>query len=52
MNLSKKWEEIEESTERLAVPGGWLVRSWASGYQTRAIAQTFVADVNHEWVLV
>ena len=53
MELSNEWESIDEYSERLAVPGGWLIRSWLSGYQHgAAMAQTFIADVNHEWVLV
>jgi len=53
------WESIDLidsriSSDRLKVPGGWLVRSiYLRGQQdgSCALHQIFVADPNHEWVL-
>ncbi len=51
------WERIPGSDEpaishRLKVRGGWIVRSVYTGYKEgAAIAQTFVADPDHEWKL-
>lgn len=50
------WELISSddgvASHRLAVPGGWVVRSKYSGYKMGAsIAQTFVKDENHSWNL-
>ena len=53
------WESIDLidsriSSDRLKVPGGWLVRSiYLRGQQdgSCALHQIFVADPNHEWIL-
>lgn len=51
------WEEIEydwmEGTlsDRLKVPGGWVVRSIVIGNGNRDVNQVFVTDPKHEWVL-
>ena len=66
------WEKIPDSgcnldtccaTQRLKVPGGWLVRTilvmaknmsfgnWAVGVGGPFVAQTFVADLEHVWQL-
>ena len=52
------WEVIEhderskgDRTERLKVPGGWIVRSHCAGVTGIAIAQTFVADPEYAWKL-
>jgi hypothetical protein len=55
------WEQIDPYTQRAAIIGGWLVKSYEdvyekitpdhpyeSGYQYR-IAMTFVPDVGHHW---
>jgi len=47
---SKKWEEIDDSTDRLKVPGGWIVRSYATGIDAKTIHQVFVEDSGHTWV--
>jgi hypothetical protein len=52
------WEKIHGkdqtgvTTERLKVPGGWLVRSiyWRGVHEGGGgIAQSFIPDPNHEW---
>jgi hypothetical protein len=54
------WERIPETnknqymyTDRLQVPGGWLIRTWAwsSGSGGVALQHTFVEDSNHTWTL-
>lgn len=60
------WEDIVESdeplaslgtrTQRLKVPGGWLIRTTASDtysgeYPAVAVALVFVPDVAHGWKL-
>lgn len=44
------WETLDEHTERLKVPGGWIVRSYLSGYQAKAVHQVYVPDPGHLWV--
>lgn len=66
MDSKKGWElipgqsavlENRVGTERLSVPGGWIVRSTGSvglgpGFPGFiAIAQTFVSDPAHGWTL-
>lgn len=48
------WERLPDgidkqyvTSERLEVPGGWIVRT----YVTRGVAQTFVSDPHHTWQL-
>lgn len=48
------WEPIvQESngrwTDRLNVPGGWIVRTVDASKCPASIAQTFVADEDHTW---
>lgn len=51
------WELISNDsnncvTERLKVPGGWLVRSLYFEYKTgAALHHIFVSDPAHEWKL-
>lgn len=52
--LPLKWEIIipaynYETTERLKVFGGWLVKFKDSG--KNLFVQSFVPDKNHEWVI-
>jgi hypothetical protein len=58
IELPPRWEELEDhlmTTQRMRVPGGWLVRSTAreSGEAevTIAIAIVFLPDPGHEWRL-
>ena len=44
--MNRKWEDITDYTERLMVPGGWIVRSHGDG-----IHQVFIKDSNHGWEL-
>jgi hypothetical protein len=53
-----KWEKIDcESninwsvTERLKVPGGWIVRSTVHFFEKKsgAMTSTFVSDPDHIW---
>lgn len=51
------WEEIYEAdpyteTDRLKVPGGWIVRTVAEGRnESIGVALTFVPDPGHKWSL-
>jgi len=44
------WEDIDDSSDRLKVPGGWIVRSWISYWNSDGgVHQIFVVDVEHQW---
>lgn len=49
------WENIDEFSDRLRVPEGWIVRSWISKSNTIgnscSIHQVFVSDPEHIWIL-
>ena len=52
-----EWEIVEntdsDSTERLAVPGGWLVRTQAIDSDDDSVLATalvFLPDAKHEWL--
>lgn len=49
------WETIDELTERLRVPSGWIVRStmWRTlaGSVSITTHQVLVPDVGHKWTL-
>jgi hypothetical protein len=48
------WEKIDEHTERMRIPSGWIVRSCvvlASSTPSVAIDQVIVADSTHSWVI-
>ncbi|MFH1689740.1 MAG: hypothetical protein ABIE42_05815 [Candidatus Eisenbacteria bacterium] len=55
--MKDEWEEINkeegESTARMRVPGGWIVRAqeWDSvgDGETYVVALTFVPDPGHAW---
>jgi hypothetical protein len=54
---SARFEEIDSYSSRLAVPGGWVIRSFAveydefsRGYYT-PISMIFVSDPEHKWDL-
>lgn len=63
MGLFKKkedkleWEPIDDESDRLKVPGGWIVRSWikiertAIGIAAASIHQVFIEDPSHSWKL-
>jgi len=42
-----KWESISSDSDRLKVPGGWVLRS----YVMDSIHQVFISDPGHEWVI-
>ena len=46
-----KWKKIDEYTDRLKVPGGWIVRSYDLGMQSKALHQVFISDPGHTWEL-
>lgn len=49
---NKKWEKISLQSDRLKVPGGWIVRSYLDvGVTARAcsIHQVFISDPEHLW---
>ena len=41
------FEHLEDHSDRLKVPGGWIVRSW----QGEGIHQIFIVDKEHSWKL-
>lgn len=44
------WERIDTTTERMPVPGGWIVRSIVTNsLNAIAVHQVFVADPQHLW---
>ena len=48
------WEKIDKQTERLKVPGGWIVRSkFTEIFNGCAVSvhQIFVIDPDHSWSL-
>ena len=55
MTYSKEWEDIENKTKRLRIPGGWLVKAnYAIGNGPGVGAGTsiiFISDPNGEWKL-
>lgn len=60
MITNGKWELLDSGpstagprTERLKVPGGWIVRSTIPhGYNAgSAVHQIFIEDEAHEWVI-
>lgn len=49
-----KWQKIKDgdelwTTERAAVPGGWLVRFWSLDRHHQASGMVFVPDARHTW---
>lgn len=45
------WEDVNDDTERLEVPGGWLVRTKHDVRRVQeAMAMVFVPDPNRDWV--
>lgn len=56
--MAEMWEEIEMEyshgacSDRLAVPGGWIVRSYtATGSYSNSggVHQIFIEDKDHKW---
>jgi hypothetical protein len=49
------WEPIDDYSDRLKVPGGWIVASYIviDRYKGASVSihQVFVADPSHEWQL-
>lgn len=45
------WEEIDDQTSRLKVPGGWIVRTIVNSPPS-SVHQIFVEDAHHEWLTV
>lgn len=49
----KIWERIDQTendyTERMAVPGGWLVCRVNGLHLPQSLASWFVADPDHNW---
>jgi hypothetical protein len=40
-----EWESIDDHTDRMKVPGGWIVRLVGD----TGVAMCFVQDVHHVW---
>lgn len=47
----KEDSSFEGYSERLKVPGGWIVRTIARTFHVVHTSQTFVADEAHTWSL-
>lgn len=47
MSLPWKWEQLDKSTHRAKIPGGWLV--FCENGSGSSIALTEIKDQNHEW---
>ncbi len=49
------WEEIDydqgDSTARMRVPGGWLVRTVIGHLESPAVHMIFFPDPHHDWVV-
>lgn len=45
-----KWERIDRHTDRLKVPGGWIVRSRII-YEGCSVHHIFIEDQKHTWKL-
>lgn len=47
------WEDIDDNSDRLKVPNGWIVRSYIHGKRSSNISvsihQIFIEDKFHEW---
>lgn len=45
-------DHLKKESGRLKVPGGWLVRTVVTAYNSGThSSQTFITDPQHEWVL-
>lgn len=40
----KVWEYIDDTTDRMKVPGGWLYRTVLEGHHEVAVAMVFVSE--------
>jgi len=45
------WEKFDKHTDRLRVPGGWIVRSLKVYGDGCSVHQVFIEDKNHTWEL-
>lgn len=45
-----KWEEMADKLERIAVPGGWLVKTYDwIGLKSISVSICFYPDPQHLW---
>lgn len=44
-----EWEQIDESTRRTKVMGGWLIQTTVTTKNSCAINTMFLVDQHHEW---
>ena len=44
-----QWENLDDSTSRAKVIGGWVIKSEYSIGKSKATTLQFVADRDHEW---
>jgi len=53
MGYPAEFEKIDSDTDRLKVPGGWVVRTRLNlGMDSHAATHTlFIKDINHVWEL-
>lgn len=51
MIYPRQWENINDYSSRLKVPGGWIVSSVAFYEDTVSKSITFVPDKDHQWFL-
>jgi hypothetical protein len=46
------WEKIDDNTERMHIPNGWIVRCCCSiGYYSTAISMVTIEDKDHIWTI-
>lgn len=52
MPTKLNWETIctDGITERICVPGGWIVRTYQEFEEMSACSMVFVSDPDHEWM--
>ena len=48
--MISKWEKVDKATDRMKVPGGWIVCTEA-GVATGGVHQIFIVDKEHSWIL-
>lgn len=44
-----EWEQIDESTRRTKVMGGWLIQTTITTKNSCATNTMFLSDQHHEW---
>jgi len=45
-----EWEKMSDRSERLKVPGGWIIKSWITHSTGCSISQVFISDPTYDWL--